>query len=41
MDKARLIGRCVQGLVMGLLLYLALSRLVVATGEQLFRYQGF
>lgn len=41
-DAGRLLGRCVQGLVLGSLLFLAIVSLIsTATGAVVFRYQGF
>ena len=39
---ARLAGICLQGLVLGLLLFLALMKLLaLESGARVFRYQGF
>ena len=40
--QARLLGRIVQGLVLGLLLFLAVTQLIaMAGGTGVFRYEGF
>lgn len=39
---AFLAGACLQGVVLGMLLFVALARLLEAThGVRIFRYQGF
>lgn len=35
------LGQIVQGLVLGVALYLAVCQLVLETGSRIFRYQGF
>jgi len=39
---ARVAGACVQGLVLGVLLFFAVMRLLsLSTGARVFRYEGF
>lgn len=41
-ERARTLGRVVQGLVLGVALFFALLKLLIAaTGGAIFRYQGF